>query len=123
MTVNDGASADAAVANAAQVACSAIKRGLGERGILDVKSEEIHMLVVLLLARVGDLDEEMGLVYALFDVLEEASCLQLPSEAEFDKREGELQRLLTILHNTPSIKAQHSILLELGKALHKRAPS
>lgn len=123
MTVNSTVTADAAVANAVQVAASAVKRGLGERGILDVKTEEIHILIVLLLAKVGELDEELSSVYALFDVLEEASCLQLPSEADFDRREGELQRLLTLLHETPSIKAQRGILVELGKALLKRAPS
>ena len=45
----DVGSADAVVSNAAQVAASAIKRALGERGVLDVKTEEIHVLVVLLL--------------------------------------------------------------------------
>jgi hypothetical protein len=73
--------ADAAVANAMQVASTAIKRGLGERGFFDVQTEEVHVLVVLLLARVGELDEDMSAVYSLFDILEEASCLQLPSEA------------------------------------------
>ena len=115
--------ADAAVANAMQVASTAIKRGLGERGFFDVQTEEVHVLVVLLLARVGELDEDMSAVYSLFDVLEEASCLQLPSEAEFDRREGQLQQYLTVLHTNPSIQAQRGILVELGKALLKRAPS
>ena len=52
--------ADAAVANAMQVASTAIKRGLGERGFFDVQTEEVHVLVVLLLARVGELDEDMS---------------------------------------------------------------
>ena len=119
MTVGSPAEA---IANAAHVAASAIKRGLGERGILDIQAKEVHLLMVLLLARVGDLDEDLNLLYVLFDVLDDASCLNLPSEAEFDKREGEIQRLLTLLHDTSSIKAQKSILIELGKGLLKHAP-
>ena len=46
-----------AISAAASAALATVKRGLGERGSLDVKTEEVHLLMVLQLARSSDIDE------------------------------------------------------------------
>ena len=76
MTVSD----QEAIHAAASAASAAVKRGLGERGSLDVLTEEVHLLMVLQLARSSEIDEGLTVVYKLFDVLDDAGCLQLPRE-------------------------------------------
>ena len=111
-----------AISAAASAATAAVKRGLGEKGTLDVKTEEIHLLVVLQLARSSDIDEGLTVVYKLFDVLDDAGCLQLPTEAELDRREGELQRLLALLNDSQSIKSQRNSLMQLARSLLTKSP-
>ena len=67
MTVSD----QEAIHAAASAASAAVKRGLGERGSLDVLTEEVHLLMVLQLARSSEIDEGLTVVYKLFDVLDE----------------------------------------------------
>ena len=111
-----------AISAAAAAATAAVKRGLGEKGLLDVKLEEVHLLVVLQLARSSEVDEGLQVVYKLFDVLDDAQCLKLPSDAECAAREGELQRYLTLLHNSDAIKKQRNALMQLSRSLLKHSP-
>ena len=111
-----------AVVEAAAAASAAVKRGLSERRIFEVKHEEINILVLLLLSKCGELDEDLSQLYSLFDVLDDSGCMQLPTDEAFAAREGEMQRLLTVLYDAPSIKADRGRLAELGRVLLKHAP-
>ena len=118
MTVTDAE----AIKAAATAALSAVKRGLGEKNLLDVSADEVHLLMVLQLARSSEIDEGLQVVYKLFDVLDDAGCLELPREDTLVAREGELQRLLAVLNETQSIKSQRNSLMQLAKSLLTKAP-
>ena len=112
------------VAKAEAEASSIVKHGLVEAKCYDVRPEEVAVLTVLMLARSAELDEALQVVYNMFDVLDDANCLpQLPSEAELVAREGELQRLLTLLNEVPSVKSQRHALAALARGLLRHAPS
>ena len=118
MTVSDAE----AIQAAAQAAIAVVKRGLGERGQLDVKMEEIHLLTVLQLARSSEVDEGLQVVYKLFDVLDDAGCLQLPTETAMVEREGALQGLCATLNESAAVKSQKNALMQLSRSLLRHSP-
>ena len=116
----EAATAEAARRHASEAA-SVIKRGLGERAILDITAEEVHCLTVLLLARYGKVTEGLQSLYGVLELLEDAEFLKLPSEQQFEARESELQRLLVVLPETGSVKSEVDALKAHAQALEAAA--
>ncbi|KAL1530896.1 hypothetical protein AB1Y20_001787 [Prymnesium parvum] len=102
-------------------AVAVVKRGLGEHAALDIAVEEVDSLALLLLARHSHAADGLQMLYGVVDLLEDAGCLRLPSEASLDEREPDLQRLLVQLSASHAVKAETAALKKCAVGLEKSA--
>ena len=111
----------AAVRQHAADAVSVVARGLAECKMVDLQTEDLHCVTILVLARCADLTEGLQALYRVLDLLEDIGFLQLPSDAEFAERESEFQRMLVVVHTASSVKAAAATLSGHVKALDAAA--
>ena len=97
------------------------KRGLADCGVLDLKTEDLQCVTLLVLARCVAVADSLGALYAVLDLLEEVGYLQLPSEAIFVERESDFQQRLVQAHSAKFVKAAADALKAHMEALQVAA--